>query len=126
MVYEKKFPTLTNPHNQEKSSHQIKQPILKKRGWAIASLSLPFSMTKKIRNETKQHQLSHLDISGDLPDFENAKTSLDFLIPIINSRLCPALLCDLRKAVTLDDILSLVDITSHRKVQNLVNPVQKC
>ena len=81
MVYEKNFPTLTNPHNQEKSSHQIKQPILKKRGWAIASLSLPFSMTKKIRNETKQHQLSHLKISGDPTDFVNANTSLDFFNP---------------------------------------------
>ena len=56
-------------------------------------------MSKKIRNETKQHQLTHLEISGDLPDFGNAKTSLDFLIPIINSRLFPALLCDLRKEV---------------------------
>jgi len=117
MLYEENFPALTIPHNQDKSSHQIQQPTLIKRGWAIASSSLPVPVVKKFRNETKQHQLSHLEISGDLPDFENAKTSLDFLIPIINSRLCPALLCDLRKAVTLDDILSLVDITSHRKVK---------
>ena len=117
MLYEEIFPALTNPHNQDKSSHQIQQPTLIKRGWAIASSSLPVPMSKKIRNETKQHQLTHLEISGDLPDFGNAKTSLDFLIPIINSRLCPALLCDLRKEVTLEDILSLVDITSHRKVK---------
>ena len=117
MLYEENFPALTIPHNQDKSSHQIQQPTLIKRGWAIASSSLPVPMSKKFRNETKQHQLTHLEISGDLPDFGNAKTSLDFLIPIINSRLCPALLCDLRKEVTLEDILSLVDITSHRKVK---------
>ena len=117
MVDEENFPALTNPHNQEKSSHQIQQPTLIKRGWAIASSNLPVPISKKLRNETKQHQLSHLEISGDLPDFGNAKTSLDFLIPIVNSRLCPALLCDLRKEVTFDDILSLVDITPHRKVK---------
>ena len=88
-----------------------------KRGWAIAASSLPVPISNALRNVPKHPHLSHLEISGELPDFLNSVHGANFLLPILNSRLCPALFCDARKELDVDDIKSLVDITPYRKVK---------
>ena len=49
-----------------------------KRGWAIAASSLPVPISNAIRNVLKHPQLSHLEISGELPDFLNSVHGVNF------------------------------------------------
>ena len=59
----------------------------------------------------------HLEISGDLPNFESCNKSIQFLLSILNSRLCPVLFNKCQRDLTQEDIYSLVDISAHRKVK---------
>ena len=105
----KNKPTISAPRNNATT--------YSKRGWAIAASSLPVPISNALRNVPKHPHLSHLEISGELPDFRNSVHGANFLLPILNSRLCPALFCDARKELDVDDIKSLVDITPYRKVK---------
>ena len=110
------FPPM--PKNKQKMSAPcVNSTSTIKKGWAIAASSLPVSISNFSRQEPKQPQLSHLEISGELPDFQNASNGIQFLLPIFNSRLCPSLFCDVHRELLADDIRSLVDITPHRKVK---------
>ena len=114
VLFDVNFPPISKNQQKLSSLRDNSIPTLKK-GWAIAASSLP--VPNFSRQEPKQPQLSHLEISGELPDFQNSTNAIQFLLPIFNSRLCPSLFCDVRRHLLVDDIRSLVDITPHRKVK---------
>ena len=117
--YLKEFPALPVSLQKEATASSTRNapPTPLQRGWAIAASSLPVSNSKILKKEDKRYQVSQIEISGDLPDFETFDSSSKFLIPIINSRLCPTLLCNVQRELTQTDISNLVDITSYRKVK---------
>ena len=72
------FPPI--PKNKQKMSAPpcVNSTSTIKKGWAIAASSLPVSISNFSRQEPKQPQLSHLEISGELPDFQNASNGIQF------------------------------------------------
>ena len=121
--YDENFPALPNPSQENHSkfnSDRVSKPSVAhtsiKSGWAIASSSLP-AHTKPFGKKTNTPQVLHLEISGELPNFESSNKSIQFLLPILNSRLCPVLFNKCQRDLTQEDIYSLVDISAHRKVK---------
>jgi len=117
------FHALPNPSQEnpfKNNSNRVSKPNVAptgiKSGWAIASSSLPVHI-KPFVKKTNIPQVLHLEISGDLPNFESSNKSIQFLLPILNSRLCPVLFNKCQRDLTQEDIYSLVDISAHRKVK---------
>ena len=79
----------------------------------------PSNQHKPFGTKTNIPQLLHLEISGLLPNFEssNMYRSIQFLLPILNLRLCPVLFNKCQRDFTQEDIYSLVDISAHWKVK---------
>ena len=122
-IYEENFPALPNPSQEnpfKNNSNRVSKPNVAptgiKSGWAIASSSLPVHI-KPFVKKTNIPQVLHLEISGDLPNFESSNKSIQFLLSILNSRLCPVLFNKCQRDLTQEDIYSLVDISAHRKVK---------
>jgi len=122
-IYEENFPALPNPSQEnplQNNSNRVSKPYVAptgiKSGWAIASSSLPVHI-KPFVKKTNIPQVLHLEISGDLPNFESSNKSIQFLLSILNSRLCPVLFNKCQRDLTQEDIYSLVDISAHQKVK---------
>ena len=122
-MYEENFPALPNPSQEnpfKNNSNRVSKPNVAptgiKSGWAIASSSLPVHI-KPFVKKTNIPQVLHLEISGDLPNFESSNKSIQFLLSILNLRLCPVLFNKCQRDLTQEDIYSLVDISAHRKVK---------
>ena len=96
-LFDLHFPPMSK-NKQKLSAPHVNSTSTIKKGWAIADSSLPVTISNFSRQEQKQPQLSHLEISGKLPDFQNATNGIQFLLPIFNSRLCPSLFCDVHKS----------------------------
>ena len=103
-------------NNSNRVSKPNVAPTGIKSGWAIASSSLPVHITPFVK-KTNIPQVLHLEISGDLPNFESSNKSIQFLLSILNSRLCPVLFNKCQRDLTQEDIYSLVNISAHRKVK---------
>jgi len=122
-MYEEHFLAIPNPSQEnpfKNNSNRVSKPNVAptgiKSGWAIASSSLPVHI-KPFVKKTNIPQVLHLEISGDLPNFESSNKSIQFLLSILNSRLCPVLFNKCQRDLTQEDIYSLVDISAHRKVK---------
>ena len=122
-MYEENFPALPNPSQEnpfKNNSNRVSKPNVAptgiKSGWAIASSSLPVHI-KPFVKKTNIPQVLHLEISGDLPNFESSNKSIQFLLSILNSRLCPVLFNKYQRDLAQEDIYSVVDISAHRKVK---------
>ena len=122
-MYEENFPALPNPSQEnpfKNNSNRVSKPNVAptgiKSGWAIASSSLPVHI-KPFVKKTNIPQVLHLEISGDLPNFESSNKSIQLLLSILNLRLCPVLFNKCQRDLTQEDIYSLVDISAHRKVK---------
>ena len=86
------------------------------RGWGIAAAKIPTVASRHPREINSN--LTNLEISGDLPDFQNNfEENANFLLSILNSRLCPILSSDLQRDLCIQDFSNIVNITSHRKVK---------
>jgi hypothetical protein len=82
-MHEENFATLPSPSQENCSKinwHRVSKPsvapnsirITIKKGWVIAASRLLVSISIFLRQEPKQLKLSHLKVSGELPDFQNA------------------------------------------------------